>query len=112
MPNGYENTNKHPSRFEQISKGAKQVGRVVAFLSREQLDFIDKIGKDALFSTGKKLSRTAIIQAIVEVARKLDISSKDVSSNDELERKMNDAGKEHFPDVVEKLRKGIKHEID
>jgi len=29
--------------------------RVITFLTRDELDFLDKIGKDALFSAGTKL---------------------------------------------------------
>jgi len=93
-------TKKYPSRFGQITKNAKQVGRVVAFLTREQIDFIDKIGKDALFSTGKKLSRTEIIQAMVETMRKLDISGTGIHSIDELEKRMLDLAKKSLVDMA------------
>ena len=52
------------------------------------MDFIDKISKDALFTTGKKLSRSEIIQAVVEAARKLNLTGKGVNSVDELERRI------------------------
>ena len=41
-------------------------GRIVAFLTRTEIDFIDKLAKDAMFSTGHKLSRTDIISALVD----------------------------------------------
>ena len=72
----------------KINKAVKHVGKVVAYLSREQVDFIDKIGKDALFSTGKKLSRSSIIQTMVEAFRKLNLTGNNVHSQDELEDKM------------------------
>ena len=81
-----KNSNKYPSRFGEISKKAKRVGRIIAFLAREQMDFIDKISKDALFSTGKKLSRSEIMQAIIEAARKLNLTNKDINSAAELEK--------------------------
>ena len=80
--------NKYPSRFGEISRKAKRVGRIIAFLAREQMDFIDKISKDALFTTGKKLSRSEIIQAVVDAARKLNLTGKGVNSVDELERRI------------------------
>lgn len=59
--------------------------RVIASLSRAQIDFLDKIGKDALFSAGVKLSRTTIISAMVNALRRLEISTEGVSSKKELE---------------------------
>ncbi len=59
--------------------------RVITFLTRDELDFLDKIGKDALFSAGAKLSRSKIISAIVNVIRKLDINGSGLSSKEELE---------------------------
>ncbi|MFH1244899.1 MAG: hypothetical protein V1662_00250 [Candidatus Omnitrophota bacterium] len=62
--------------------------RVITFLDREELDFLDKIGKDALFSAKTKLSRSKIISAIVNVIRKLDIDGQDIHSKKELEVKI------------------------
>ena len=45
---------------------SKAKRRVIALLSREEMDFIDKIGKDALFSTGSKLTRVDIIAALID----------------------------------------------
>ena len=59
--------------------------RVITFLTREELDFLDKVGKDALFSAGGKLSRSKIISAIVNVMRKLDIDGCGLKSKEDLE---------------------------
>jgi len=40
--------------------------RLIAMISRDEMDFIDKLGKDALFSTGRKLSRTEVIAALYQ----------------------------------------------
>jgi hypothetical protein len=40
--------------------------RVVTFLNRDEVDFLDKIGKDALFSTGLKVSRAKLISWLVD----------------------------------------------
>ncbi len=115
MINGHANTHKRPSRFTQINRNAKHVGRVIAFLTREQLDFIDKISKDALFSTGKKLSRTEIIQAIVEAVRKMEVSGNLVHSQEELEQRISELLKKALPSLAEELKglkKGAKHETD
>ena len=62
--------------------------RVITFLTRDELDFLDKLGKDALFSAGCKLSRSKIISAMVNVIRKLNIDGQGVSSRKELENKI------------------------
>lgn len=83
----------------------KNAGKAVAFLTREQIDFIDKLSKDALFSTGRRLSRSAIIQAMVEAFRKLDFAGSGVKSAEELEKKMLDVAKESLSTISEELKK-------
>lgn len=108
----YKDKTRCPSRFEEMEKTAKQVGRVIAFLTREQIDFIDKISKDALFSTGKKLSRTTIIQVIIETVRKLDLSGNDVRSPDELEERILEIVKKTLPDTAEEIKKEVDDESE
>ena len=103
MKDKQQTTQKHPNHFKKISQDAKRVGKIAAFLTREQMDFIDKIGKDALFSTGKKLSRSTIIQAMIEEFRKLYLSGSDVHSVEELEEKMLEVAKKALPAVSEQL---------
>lgn len=62
--------------------------RVITFLTRDEVDFLDKIGKDALFSAGTKLSRSKIISGIVNAIRKLGIDGCGLSSKKELERRV------------------------
>ena len=62
--------------------------RVIALLNREQVDFLDEVGKDALFSTGAKLSRTKIIYAMVNALRSLGVRGQGVRSKEELEQKI------------------------
>ncbi|MBU0709135.1 MAG: hypothetical protein KKC42_01690 [Candidatus Omnitrophica bacterium] len=59
--------------------------RVVTFLNREEVDFLDKLGKDALFSTGIKLSRTKLIAWLVDFMKELDINGKGIKSLKDLE---------------------------
>jgi len=70
------------------SNGLNQKGRIVAFLTREEIDFIDKLAKDALFSTGHKLSRTDIIRAFVDTIRIKDINGDGVDSKTSLEKRL------------------------
>ena len=62
--------------------------RVIASLNRDQVDFLDRLGKDALFSSGVKLSRTEILSAMVNVLRRLELTGEGVASGDELEQRI------------------------
>ncbi len=66
----------------------KSKGRVVALLTREEIDFIDRISKDALFSTGHKLSRTDVIRALIDAVKLKEINGEGVHSKAELEKKL------------------------
>ncbi|MBI4436919.1 MAG: hypothetical protein HY590_05890 [Candidatus Omnitrophica bacterium] len=79
--------------------------RVIALLNREQVDFLDKLGKDALFTTGAKLSRTKIIYTMVNALRALGVTGDGVRSKEELEQKIIKAGfdQQHFTDLRDDL---------
>ncbi len=62
--------------------------RVVAFLNRNEVDYLDKLGKDALFSTGLKLSRAKLIAWLVDFMQDLHISGENVRSKRDLESKI------------------------
>lgn len=62
--------------------------RVIAFLDREEIDYLDKIGKDALFTRGVKLSRVKVLRAMVDAMRDLEINGKDISSESELKEEI------------------------
>ena len=79
--------------------------RVITFLTREELDFLDKLGKDALFSVGVKLSRSKIISAVVNVIRKLNIDACGLSSKKELERRIVEVMKQMNNSSHEKPKK-------
>ncbi len=68
--------------------------RVVTFLTREEIDFLDKLGKDALFSSGLKLSRTRIIEDMVELLSKAQLSCMNIKTDEQLEMVMLRAMKE------------------
>jgi len=80
--------------------------RVVTFLNREEVDFLDKLGKDALFSSGIKLSRAKLIEWLVDFTKRLDINGKDIKSEDDLENKI----MTHLPRKV--LNKEVHYEKD
>ena len=62
--------------------------RTVAFLTREELDFVDKLSKDARFSTGHKLSYSDILRALINAFKNTNIDSKGVKSSKELEQRL------------------------
>lgn len=72
-----QHNNKYPLRHH--------AHRVIAALDRSQLDYIDKLSKDALFSCGTKLTRTEILSALVNVVRRLAVTGEGISSKEELE---------------------------
>ena len=67
---------------------SKQMHRVVTFLDRDQVDYLDKLGKDALFSTGVKFPRTRIISALIDLLRKLNMSGEGLRSEQDLEERL------------------------
>lgn len=65
--------------------------RVIASLNREQIDFLDKIGKDALFSAGVKLSRTHILAAMVNVLKRFALDGEGVRTAEQFEQRIIDS---------------------
>jgi len=62
--------------------------RVVTFLNRDEVDFLDKIGKDALFSTGAKISRAKIIAWLVEFMEHLNVNGEGIRTEGDLENRV------------------------
>lgn len=62
--------------------------RVVTFLNRDEVDFLDRIGKDALFSTGTKLSRAKLICWFVDFIEKLRITGEGIKSERDFENRI------------------------
>ena len=77
-----------PSQSEPSTAQAKQVHRVVTFLDRSQVDYLDKMGKDALFSTGVKFPRTRVISALIDLLRKMNVSGENLRSDQDLEQRL------------------------
>ena len=65
--------------------------RVIASLNREQVDYLDKIGKDAQFSAGVKLSRTQILSAMVNALKRLELTGEGITKAEQLEQRIVDA---------------------
>jgi len=62
--------------------------RVVTFLNRDEVDFLDKLGKDALFSTGFKLSRAKLIAWLVDFMKELNLNVEGIKSEKEFEKRI------------------------
>ncbi len=62
--------------------------RVIASLNREQVDYLDKLGKDAQFSSGVKLSRTQILAAMVNVLKRLNLTGEGVATTAQFEQRI------------------------
>lgn len=54
--------------------------RVITMLGRDEIDFLDKLGKDALFSTGHKLSYNEILRALIDFAMEVGVSGEEIDS--------------------------------
>ncbi|MBI3318003.1 MAG: hypothetical protein HYZ90_02500 [Candidatus Omnitrophica bacterium] len=71
-----------------MNEQGKQVHRVVTFLDRSQVDYLDKLGKDALFSTGVKFPRTRVISALIDLLRKANVSGEGLRTDQDLEERL------------------------
>jgi len=69
--------------------------RVITMLGRQEIDFLDKMGKDALFSTGHKLSYNEILRGLIDFAMEAGISGDDIDSPGALKSKL----KEHLDKI-------------
>ena len=62
--------------------------RVITMLGRQEMDFLDKLGKDALFSTGHKLSYNEILRSLIDLAMESGISGEKIDSANTLKAKL------------------------
>jgi len=65
--------------------------RVVTFLTREELEFLDKLEKDMMFSTGRHLSRSQILQDAAELLSMTGMSGTGITTDEELMKRMQEA---------------------
>jgi len=76
--------------------------RVITMLDREELDFLDKLGKDALFSTGHKLSYNDILRGLIDFSREIGLSGEKINSREELKQRI----LQHIVNNVQKYKHG------
>ena len=60
--------------------------RVVTFLKREELDFLDALSKDIYFSNGINIPRTKLIEEIIDVIKDMTAANKEAIEKDLLGR--------------------------
>ena len=60
--------------------------RVITMLGRSEIEFLDKLGKDALFTTGHKLSYNEILRGLIDFAMAMRISGEKIDSAEGLKR--------------------------
>ena len=65
--------------------------RVVTFLTREELEFLDKLERDMMFSTGTHIPRSKIIEDMVELLSRTQMNAAGIKDNEQLEQIMLEA---------------------
>lgn len=80
--------------------------RVVTFLTREELEFLDKLEKDMMFSTGRHLSRSQILQDMAELLSKTRMNAIGIKNDDELKKKIQEAISKMNQQDKEKIPQG------
>lgn len=72
-------------------KNVISVHRVVTFLTRDELEFLDRLEKDMMFSTGSHISRAKIIEDMVNLFLSTRMNANGIRSDEELKRKLTEA---------------------
>jgi len=65
--------------------------RVVTFLTREELEFLDSLERDMMFSTGTHIPRSKIIEDMVDILRQTRMNAAGINDNRQLEKKIIEA---------------------
>jgi len=65
--------------------------RVVTFMTRQELEFLDKLEKDMMFSTGKHIPRSQIIQDLAELLSRSGMDAVGIKDDSALEKRMLEA---------------------
>ena len=64
----------------QHNAGQIVTHRVITMLGRQEMDYLDKLGKDALFTTGHKLSYNDILRGLIDFAMEVGVSGERTDS--------------------------------
>ena len=74
--------------LKEMRKGEMFTHRVITMLTREQLDFLDKLGKDSLFATGHKMSHVEILQGLIDMMMEMGLANEKIDSVKTLKAKI------------------------
>lgn len=77
--------------MDNIKKQKEIRQRVIALLTRQEIEFLDKLGIDALFSGGGKLTRTKLISYIIDILISLGIDGTRIKTTEDLKEKIKGA---------------------
>ena len=70
--------------------------RVITMLDRKEMDFLDKLAKDALFSTGRKMSHSETLKWLVDFAIDMQMTGEKIHSVVDFKEKLMDKMKERI----------------
>jgi hypothetical protein len=62
--------------------------RVITMLERKEVEFLDKLNKDAMFSTGHRFAYSEILKGLVDLAMETGVSGEKVSSTEAFKEKL------------------------
>jgi hypothetical protein len=62
--------------------------RIVTFLTRDEMDFLDKLEKDMMFSGGKSVSRSQIIEDLTGILKDTRMDASGIQGNEALKQKI------------------------
>lgn len=79
--------------------------RVITMLEREELEFLDKLGKDSLFSTGHKLSYNEILKSLIDFAMEMGLSREKVNSLESIKAKLAELAQKGIRESVRQIEK-------
>jgi hypothetical protein len=72
----------------QKNRNGLKKARIVVNLNRGEFEFIDKLGRDALFTTGRRLTNNKILRTFVNVMQELKIDGNGLRSPSELKERL------------------------
>jgi len=85
--------------------------RVITMLDRCEIDFLDKLGKDALFSTGHKLSYNEILRGLIDLVMEIGISGDGIDSLKTLEEKILEKMREDLRKAQDKINSNSQNQV-
>ena len=70
--------------------------RVITMLDRHEVEFLDKLGKDALFTTGHKLSYNDILKGLLDFAITVGLNGENIRSLEDFRKRLLSLSAQHM----------------